>query len=51
MDGQNLTDRVFPEGKDMFPGKSQVVGMFLLKQPPLAVLLNCESCRGKAKNA
>jgi hypothetical protein len=40
--------RVFPEGKDMFPHKGQVIGVFLAVKPPLAVLLNGKSCRNKA---
>jgi hypothetical protein len=51
IDGQNLADRVFPQSKDAFPGKSQVVGMFLAEKPPFAVLLYGVGCRDKAKRA
>jgi hypothetical protein len=28
IDGQNLSYRIFPKGKDMFPHKDQVIGIF-----------------------
>jgi hypothetical protein len=39
MDRQDFPYRVFPEGEDMLPGKSEVVGMFFSEKPPFAVLL------------
>jgi hypothetical protein len=39
IDGQHPPYRVFPQGKDMFPVKSEVIGVFLPEETPLAVLL------------
>jgi hypothetical protein len=40
MNGQNLPHGIFTEDKNMFPRKSQVIGVFLVDQPPFAILLN-----------
>jgi hypothetical protein len=37
--GQNLTNRIFPQGKNVFLRKSQIIDMFLPAETPFAVLL------------
>jgi hypothetical protein len=48
---QDLSYRVFPEAKDVFPRKGQIIRVFPPYKPPLAVLLNGISSRDKTKTA
>jgi hypothetical protein len=51
MDCQNLTNRIFPQGKDVFAGKGQVIGVFPPYKPPFAVLLYGVGGGDKAETA
>jgi hypothetical protein len=51
IDCQNFPYRVFPETKDVFPRKGEVIGVFPPYKLPFAVLLNGKSSRDKAKTA
>jgi hypothetical protein len=51
MDNQHPPNRIFPQGKDVFAGKGQVIGMFPPYKPPFAVLLYGIGSSYQAKSA